>query len=84
MADYEHKPGNGSIFKNQYKEKNGQPDYRGSIKLQDGADKELAAWVKQDKNGNSFLSLSISDPYVKQDAQQASSGDDPKVDALPF
>jgi len=84
MADYEHKAGNGSIFKNQYKEKDGQPDYRGSIKLQDGSDKELAAWVKQDKNGNSFLSLSISDPYVKQEAPQVTSGDSPKVDSLPF
>jgi len=65
MANYEHKPGNGSIFKNQYKEKDGQPDYKGSVKLQDGTDKEVAGWIKQDKNGNQFLSLSISDPYKK-------------------
>ena len=28
MADYEHKAGNGSIFKNQYKENENQPDYK--------------------------------------------------------
>ncbi len=84
MAEYEHKAGNGSIFKNQYKENDNQPDYKGSIKLQDGSDKELAAWVKQDKNGNSFLSLSISDPYVKKDEPQQSTNSNAKVDDLPF
>ena len=84
MADYEHKAGNGSIFKNQYKENENQPDYRGSIKLQDGSDKELAAWVKQDKNGNSFLSLSISDPYKKETETPASTQSNAKVDDLPF
>tara|TARA_S200002703_G_scaffold159371_1_gene172616 strand:+ start:4611 stop:4865 length:255 start_codon:yes stop_codon:yes gene_type:complete len=84
MADYEHKAGNGSIFKNQYKENENQPDYRGSIKLQDGSDKELAAWVKQDKNGNSFLSLSISDPYKKEAETPVSTQSNAKVDDLPF
>jgi len=84
MADYEHKAGNGSIFKNQYKENENQPDYRGSIKLQDGSDKELAAWVKQDKNGNSFLSLSISDPYKKETETPVSTQSNAKVDDLPF
>jgi uncharacterized protein (DUF736 family) len=84
MADYEHKAGNGSIFKNQYKENDNQPDYRGSIKLQDGTDKELAAWVKQDKNGNSFLSLSISDPYKKETETPVATQSNAKVDDLPF
>jgi len=83
MANYEHKAGNGSIFKNQYKEKETQPDYKGSIKLQDGADKELAAWVKQDKNGDSFLSITISDPYVKENVSVQSSPKDQGGD-LPF
>ena len=84
MAEYEHKAGNGSIFKNQYKENDNQPDYKGSIKLQDGSDKELAAWVKQDKNGNSFLSLAISDPYVKKDEPKPIQNSNDKADDLPF
>ena len=35
MAEsFKHKPGNGSLFKNNYKEKEQQPDFQGSIVLQ--------------------------------------------------
>jgi uncharacterized protein (DUF736 family) len=44
----------------------------------------LAAWVKQDKNGNSFLSLAISDPYVKKDEPKPIQNSNAKADDLPF
>lgn len=60
MADYENK---GILFKNDYKENENQPSYRGKINVE-GKEFELAAWVKEGKNGK-FLSLSVSEPYDK-------------------
>lgn len=76
---YEHKNGNGSLFKNTNKTSENQPDYSGSIKLQDGTDQQIAAWVKEGAKGK-FFSIKLSDPYVKPEtAQVADSSDD-----LPF
>lgn len=55
---YENKPGNGALFKNDRKEKDTHPDYKGDVKLPDGTDCWIAAWLKDGKNGK-FLSLSI-------------------------
>lgn len=85
MANYEHKAGNGSLFKNKYKEKENQPDYRGSGKTEDGQDIEIAGWIKQTNNGEQMLSLSFSKPYKKPDENQVTSGSDTsQVDDLPF
>ena len=76
---YEHKNGNGSLFKNTNKTSENQPDYSGSIKLQDGTDQQIAAWVKEGATGK-FFSIKLSDPYVKPEtAQVADTSDD-----LPF
>ena len=76
---YEHKNGNGSLFKNTNKTSENQPDYSGSIKLQDGTDQQIAAWVKEGAKGK-FFSIKLSDPYVKPEtAQVADTSDD-----LPF
>lgn len=76
---YEHKNGNGSLFKNTNKTSENQPDYSGSIKLQDGTNQQIAAWVKEGAKGK-FFSIKLSDPYVKPEtAQVADTSDD-----LPF
>jgi len=76
---YEHNNGNGSLFKNTNKTNDNQPDYSGSIKLQDGTDQQIAAWVKEGAKGK-FFSIKLSDPYVKQEAATvAETSDD-----LPF
>jgi uncharacterized protein (DUF736 family) len=76
---YEHKNGNGSLFKNTNKTSENQPDYSGSIKLQDGTNQQIAAWVKEGAKGK-FFSIKLSDPYVKPEtAQVAETSDD-----LPF
>jgi uncharacterized protein (DUF736 family) len=76
---YEHKNGNGSLFKNTNKTSENQPDYSGSIKLQDGTNQQIAAWVKDGAKGK-FFSIKLSDPYVKPEtAQVAETSDD-----LPF
>ena len=53
---YEHKIGNGSLFKNTNKTNENQPDYSGSIKLQDGKDQQIAVGLKKAQKGN-FLVL---------------------------
>jgi uncharacterized protein (DUF736 family) len=57
----------GAIFKNDRKEKDTHPDYRGKINV-DGVDKEISLWVKTSKDGKQFFSASISAPYVKPDS----------------
>lgn len=60
----ETKQNTGALFANKRKEKETQPDYTGKVNV-NGKDMDLSAWVKQDKNGNNYLSLSFKEPYVK-------------------
>lgn len=53
---YERKDGDGTLFKNDRKEKETHADYQGSI-LINGVDYWLNAWIKDGKNGK-FMSLS--------------------------
>ena len=48
----------GSLFKNNRKENEKHADYNGSINV-DGHDFWLNAWLKTDKNGNKYMSLSV-------------------------
>lgn len=76
---YEHNNGNGSLFKNINKTNDNQPDYSGSIKLQDGTNQQIAAWVKEGAKGK-FFSIKLSDPYIKPEAATVSE----TSDDLPF
>ena len=72
----------GALFTN--RERTGsQPEYRGDFKLTKefldacadllakGHEKaQIAGWKKADKNGNAYLSLSLSPPYVKGEQRQ--------------
>lgn len=78
---YEHKIGNGSLFKNTNKTNDNQPDYSGSIKLQDGKDQQIAAWIKEGAKGK-FFSLKLSDPYVKPESNSVDTSQN--SDDLPF
>lgn len=53
---YELKDGQGSLFKNERKEKDTHPTHKGEIKI-DGKVYWLSAWVKEGKKGR-FFSLS--------------------------
>jgi hypothetical protein len=53
---YELKDGQGSLFKNDRKESENHPDYRGEINV-DGQLYWLSAWIKEGKKGK-FMSLS--------------------------
>jgi hypothetical protein len=69
---FEKKEGSGALFKNDRKEKETQPDYRGDI-LINGQEYWLSAWIKEGAKGK-FMSLAASPkdeatkPAPKQDA----------------
>ena len=78
----------GVLFKNDRKEKDTHPDYKGSYTNGDGQEFWLSAWLKKDKNGNTFMSLSTTpkDEVHNKGMQQARQSLQPKEldDDLPF
>lgn len=67
----------GALFKNDRKEKESQPDYKGSINV-NGVDMWISAWLKTSKDGNTFMSLSVQ----PKEAQASTPEPQPAVDAL--
>lgn len=55
---FEHKPGQGSLFRNDRKEKDTHADYQGTLVLPDGTECWLNAWLKDGGKGK-FFSLSV-------------------------
>ena len=55
---FEHKPGTFSLFKNDRKTQDNQPDYRGEGKDLQGHNIEVAAWLKSGAKGK-FMSCSF-------------------------
>ena len=81
---YEQKDNSGSLFKNDKKEKDTHPDYRGDCTV-NGVKKSIGAWIKKDKNGKSFISLSFGEPFQKTDkAEPKKDVFDDLDDNLPF
>ena len=71
----------GAIFKNEKKADN-HPDYKGKINVK-GEDFEISGWIKTSKDGKSFLSLKIQEPYNKNNAVVNNPISDNNTD-LPF
>lgn len=65
------------LFKNNDKEKDNQPDYKGSMTWGDGTKKDIAVWIRISKKGSKFMSGKISEPWKKKDNSV------PQADALP-
>ena len=55
---YEMKDGTARLFKNDRKESENQPDYKGKIKI-NGEEQQLSAWINTSKKGTKFMSLSF-------------------------
>ena len=63
------KPNSGTLFKNDYKKAENHPDYKGTFYDQHGAKWDLAAWIKEGQKGK-FMSLKVSEPYVKDEPKR--------------
>ena len=70
--------GSGVLYKNLKKEKDSQPDYRGSMEV-NGNEHWISAWIKEGKDGK-YMSLAFS-PKQQQAEQQAPPQED---DGIPF
>ena len=78
---YKHKEGRGSLFKNSYKEKDTQPDSKGTMTDLDGKEFEISAWEGTTQAGDYKLSIQVSTPYVKTEDKAKESEE---KDNLPF
>jgi len=56
--DNNQRDNSGVLFKNEKREKESHPHYKGNIRV-DGQDYWLSAWIKEGKNGK-FMGLAVS------------------------
>ena len=80
MINMETKNNTGAIFKNDKKTSENQPDYKGKVNV-NGADMEVALWLKESKAGTKYFSATFQEPYVKPEARVVTDEHD---DDLPF
>jgi uncharacterized protein (DUF736 family) len=66
---YEQRDNSGSLFKNDKKEKENHPDYKGSCMV-GGVEMWMSSWLKTGANGTKFMSFSFQ-PKEQQQAQPA-------------
>lgn len=79
MAEFQQKPETGTLFPNDYKKADNQPDWRGTFLDDNGKEWALAGWNKTGKSGKTFISLKRSEPY-KKDAQEQKPKSEPVRD----
>jgi len=58
MGDYEHKTNRGSMFRNEKKEKESQPDERGTINIE-GRLFWISSWWEKTRDGREYQSISV-------------------------
>lgn len=60
------KQNKGAIFKNENKTNEKHPDYRGKINW-GGTEIEVSMWINKSKEGKSYFSVSLQEPYKKME-----------------
>lgn len=91
---YEQRDNTGSLFKNDRKETDSHPDYKGSALL-NGVEHWVDAWINQARDGSKYMSLKFkpkearTDSFAQQTAMRGSASpadldDDPFTDRIPF
>jgi len=80
---YEKKPGQFSLFRNEKKENENQPDYKGDGMDNNGEECWISAWVKKPEGKKPFFSIVIQPKEKKPAAKVYSPELEPEND-LPF
>lgn len=81
MSDYEQKDNSGVLFKNDKKESDRHPDYKGNIRVA-GVDYWLSSWINTSKSGQKYMSVSVQpkDQAHQQGIDQAKAATAPVED----
>ena len=79
----ETKNNTGAIFKNDKKIAETHPDYKGKVNV-NGADMEVALWLKTSQAGMKYFSATFQEPYVKPVLTEIPLKVDDSDDDLPF
>ncbi len=70
---YEQRNNSGSLFKNDRKNNERQPDYNGNAII-NGKTMRISAWIKKSQNGTAFMSLAfeeVNGAYQQNASQQS-------------
>ena len=85
MSNYEQKDNSGALFKNDKRETENHPHYKGSIRV-DGKDYWVSSWINTAKqSGQTYMSLSVQ-PKDQQQSQPAPAKQDDGFEdqSIPF
>ena len=74
MAQYQPKPNTGTLFQNDRKKSERDPDLTGSVLLGDGREYWVSAWWNQTKDGQNYVKFNIGREKEPRDAQHAAQG----------
>lgn len=68
MNDYDN-TNRGALFRNDRKQRENQPDHTGTLNVA-GEEYWLSAWVKEDRNGRKYFSLSVTSKTAQEQQQR--------------
>lgn len=92
-SKYEHDPNRGSLFKNEKKETDKHPSWKGDALLDLGklgigsgqSEVDLSIWVNKTKKGDKYLKINIDPPYqAETENKPEGKKDDEDDDDIPF
>ena len=83
MSGYVPKDNSGSLFVNDKKERDSQPDRRGSARIE-GVDYWVSGWVKRKEDGTAWMSMSFSRKEAAPAAPKAQPAQADMDDEIPF
>lgn len=79
---YQQKDNSGSLFRNDRKESDKHPDYKGNAKI-DGVDYWISAWLKE-KNGQKYFSFSFQPKQQQQGNSRPAAKSSHNDEDIPF
>ncbi len=82
MAEYSN-TNSGALFKNDRKETEKHPDYRGSLNVE-GTEYWMSAWLKVSKKGDKYMSIAVSAKDQNRAPNPQTAQADDFDDPLPF